>query len=81
MRRTIQGKVISNKMDKTIVVKVDRKVKHPFYGKYIKRSTKLRAHDNDNVANIGDTVVIGESRPIAKTKAWQLIKVMDRGES
>ena len=81
MKRTIQGKVISNKMDKTIVVKVDRKVKHPLYGKYMNRSTKVHAHDNDNVAKIGDAVVIEETRPIAKTKSWQLLKVMERGES
>ena len=81
MKRTIQGKVISNKMDKTIVVKVDRKVKHPLYGKYLNRSTKVHAHDNDNVAKIGDVVVIEETRPIAKTKSWQLVKVMARGES
>jgi small subunit ribosomal protein S17 len=81
MRRTIQGKVISNKMDKTIVVKIDRKVKHPFYGKYITRSTKFYAHDNSNVANIGDIVLIEESRPISKTKSWLLKTVITRGES
>ncbi len=80
MRRTIQGKVISDKMDKTIVVKIDRKVKHPFYGKYITRSTKVYAHDNDNVAKIGDIVLIEESRPISKTKGWLLKTVIERGE-
>lgn len=80
MRRTIQGKVISDKMDKTIVVKIDRKVKHPFYGKYITRSTKVYAHDNDNAAKIGDIVLIEESRPISKTKNWLLKTVIERGE-
>jgi len=76
VKRTLQGEVISNKMNKTIVVKVDRKVKHPLYGKYITRSTKVHAHDEDNVCQIGDTVMIAESRPISKSKSWQLVKVI-----
>ena len=78
IKRTLRGKVISNKMDKTIVVLVERKVKHPLYGKYMTRSTKIHAHDEDNSCNIGDTVVVSESRPISKTKSWQLVEVVDR---
>ncbi len=81
VKRTLQGEVISNKMDKTIVVKVDRKVKHPLYGKYITRSTKVHAHDEDNVCQIGDTVIIAESRPISKTKSWRLAKVVRQGKN
>ena len=78
VKRVLQGKVISNKMDKTIVVKIDRKVKHPLYGKYITRSTKVHAHDANNSCQIGDTVEITESRPISKTKSWQLVEVMEK---
>jgi small subunit ribosomal protein S17 len=78
VKRTLQGKVISNKMDKTIVVKVDRKVKHPLYGKYITRSTKIHAHDENNSCQIGDTVIVAESRPIAKTKSWQLVEIVEK---
>lgn len=75
--RTLQGKVVSNKMDKTIVVLVVRKVKHPLYGKYIKRSTKIHAHDEDNICKEGDVVMIAVSRPISKTKSWRLVKVIE----
>jgi small subunit ribosomal protein S17 len=78
--RILEGKVISNKMDKTIVVKVERKVKHPLYGKYIVRSTKIHAHDEENTCREGDIVAIKEARPISKTKSWQLIKVVERAE-
>ncbi|CAA0080167.1 30S ribosomal protein S17 [BD1-7 clade bacterium] len=70
--RTASGKVVSNKMDKTIVVLVERRVKHPIYGKFITRSTKLHAHDEVNECNIGDTVTVSESRPLSKTKTWSL---------
>lgn len=80
VKRTLQGKVTSNKMDKTIVVKVERKVKHALYGKYVKRSTKVHAHDAENSCNIGDIVIIAETRPIAKTKSWQLVKIIERGD-
>ena len=69
---TTTGKVVSNKMDKTITVLVERRVKHPIYGKYITRSTKLHAHDETNECNIGDEVTITESRPLSKTKTWML---------
>jgi small subunit ribosomal protein S17 len=76
--RTVMGKVVSNKMDKTITVLVERRVKHPVYGKYITRSSKLHAHDADNSCNIGDTVTISESRPLSKTKTWVLQDINER---
>lgn len=80
IKRTLQGKVISDKMDKTIVVLVERKVKHPVYGKYIKRSSKIHAHDEGNVCHEGDWVIIAESRPISKTKQWKLVEVLRKAE-
>lgn len=76
--RTASGKVISNKMDKSIVVLVERRVKHPVYGKIIKRSTKLHAHDSKNECFLGDEVTIKEVRPISKTKSWSLVSVDGR---
>lgn len=77
-KRTLEGVVISNKMDKTIVVKVEHKVKHPLYGKYIRRTTKVHAHDPENICKEGDVVIVTESRPISKTKSWQLLKVITK---
>ena len=74
--RTATGKVVSNKMDKTITVMVERRVKHPVYGKYITRSSKLHAHDEQNQCNIGDTVTVAEYRPISKSKTWKLVEVV-----
>lgn len=74
--RTLTGKVVSDKMDKSIVVLIERRVQHPLYGKSIRRSTKLHAHDENNVAKIGDVVTI-KSRPISKTKAWTLVEVVE----
>ena len=74
------GIVVSDKMDKTIVVRVDRHMKHPIYGKYIKRSKKFMAHDEDNTCQIGDTVKIEEARPRSKRKAWQLLEIVSRAE-
>ncbi len=74
--RTLQGVVISNKMDKSIVVMIERRVKHPMYGKYITRSTKLKAHDEANVCNEGDVVTIREVAPISKSKNWTLVDVV-----
>ncbi len=76
--RTTSGKVISNKMDKSIVVLVERKVTHPVYGKIIKRSTKIHAHDANNECKPGDSVTIQEVRPISKTKSWSLISIDER---
>jgi small subunit ribosomal protein S17 len=78
VKRTVTGRVVSNKMDKSITVMVERKVKHPVYGKYIKRSTKLHAHDANNECNEGDVVTIRECRPISKTKTWVLEKIVER---
>jgi len=76
--RILIGKVVSNKMDKTIVVEVVRRVPHRIYKKIVKRSTKIHAHDADNVCNIGDTVKIQETRPYSKTKAWKLVEVVEK---
>lgn len=76
--RTVSGRVVSNKMDKSIVVLIERRVKHPVYGKIIKRSTKLHAHDANNECNPGDEVTIKEVRPISKTKSWSLVSIDER---
>ena len=78
LARTASGKVVSNKMDKSIVVLVERRVKHPVYGKIIKRSTKVHAHDANNECLPGDEVTISETRPISKTKSWTLVSIDDR---
>ncbi len=77
-RRTLPGTVISNKMDKSITVLVERRVRHPLYKKFIKRSTKLHAHDENNECNQGDKVLIEECRPISKSKSWRLVEVVER---
>ncbi|MFT4520031.1 MAG: small subunit ribosomal protein S17 [Halioglobus sp.] len=77
--RTATGRVVSNKMDKTITVLVERRVKHPVYGKYITRSSKIHAHDESNECGIGDTVTVAESRPISKSKTWKLLEVVESG--
>ncbi len=76
--RTLSGKVVSSKMDKSIVVLIERRVKHPVYGKYVSKSTKIKAHDESNECNEGDLVTIAESRPISKTKSWTLVKIEER---
>ncbi len=78
--RNVTGLVISNKMDKTITVLIERRVPHPIYRKYVRRSTKLHAHDENNECREGDKVMIVQSRPISKTKAWRLVKIVERGE-
>mgnify|MGYP003701716587 FL=1 len=75
--RTLTGKVVSDKMEKSIVVLIERHVQHPLYGKLIRRSTKLHAHDENNTAKIGDVVTIKESRPMSKTKSWTLVEVVE----
>ena len=75
--RTLTGKVVSDKMDKSIVVLIERQVQHPLYGKLIRRSTKLHAHDENNTAKAGDVVTIKESRPVSKTKSWTLVEVIE----
>jgi small subunit ribosomal protein S17 len=76
--RTLIGRVVSNKMEKSATILIERKVKHPLYGKIIKRSTKLHIHDADNTCGMGDTVMIEECRPISKTKSWKLVKVIEQ---
>ena len=76
--RTLQGRVTSDKMDKTITVVIERKVKHPIYGKYIRRSTKVHAHDENNDCQIGDVVVVEQCRPLSKSKTWRFVKLIDR---
>jgi small subunit ribosomal protein S17 len=74
------GKVVSNKMQKTITVAVDRKVKHPIYGKFVNRTTKFKAHDERNTAGIGDTVRITETRPLSKDKRWRLVEIVEKAK-
>ena len=76
--RTLTGRVVSDKMDKSAVVMVERKVRHPLYGKYIRRSTKLHIHDENNECKQGDTVTIRQCRPVSKTKSWALLEVVER---
>ena len=78
LRKTRTGVVSSNKMDKTIVVKVERKIKHPLYGKFLKKTTSFHAHDEKNECSIGDTVKIMESRPLSKTKRWRLVEIVEK---
>ena len=78
LRKTKLGVVSSNRMDKTITVNVERKVKHPLYGKFVKKTTKFHAHDEKNECSIGDTVKIMESRPLSKTKRWRLVEVVEK---
>lgn len=77
-QRTVEGRVVSNKMDKTVTILVERQVKHALYGKYIKRSTKLHAHDADNACNEGDLVRIVETAPLSKTKNWRVVEIVAR---
>ena len=80
LRKTRVGKVVSNKMDKTIVVAVEDHVKHPLYKKIVKRTYKLKAHDENNDCKIGDTVRVMETRPLSKDKRWRLVEIMERAK-
>ena len=80
LRKERVGVVTSDKMDKSIVVKVERKVKHPKYGKFLKRTTKFMAHDEKNESHIGDTVKIMETRPLSKDKCWRLVEIIERAK-
>jgi small subunit ribosomal protein S17 len=80
LRKTRVGLVVSNKMDKTIVVAVQDNVKHPIYGKIIKRTLKLHAHDEENTCNVGDKVEVMETRPLSKTKRWRLVEIIERAK-
>lgn len=76
--RILQGRVVSDKMEKSITVLVERQVKHPLYGKFIRRSTKVHAHDESNDCKIGDTVLVEQCRPLSKTKTWRLVKILEK---
>ena len=78
MRRRLTGKVVSDKMDKTVTVQVDRRMKHPLYGKYVGKSNKYHAHDEKNEYHTGDMVMIEECRPLSKTKAWRVVKLVEK---
>jgi len=80
LRKTRTGKVVSNKMDKTIVVAIEDHVRHPLYGKIVKRTYKLKAHDEDNTCAIGDTVRVMETRPLSKDKRWRLVEIIERAK-
>ncbi|NLA14941.1 MAG: 30S ribosomal protein S17 [Bacteroidales bacterium] len=80
LRKERTGLVVSNKMDKSIVVAVKRKVKHPIYGKYVNKTTRFVAHDQNNECNEGDTVRIMETRPLSKTKCWRLVEILEKAK-
>ena len=76
--RTLQGRVVSDKMDKSVTVMVERQVKHPLYGKFIRRSSKVHAHDENNECGIGDLVIVEQCRPLSKSKNWRLVQVVEK---
>ncbi len=78
LRKTRTGKVVSNKMEKTITIAVERRLKHPLYGKFIKKTMKLKAHDEENICQEGDVVKVMETRPLSKTKRWRLVEVLEK---
>ena len=78
--RVLTGRVVSDKMNQTVTVLIERTVRHPLYGKIIRRSTKVHAHDADNSCRIGDTVTVQECRPLSKTKTWRLVEILERAE-
>jgi len=80
LRKEKIGVVVSDKMEKSIVVAVKRKVKHPIYGKFVNKTTKFHAHDEENTCNVGDTVRIMETRPLSKSKCWRLVEIIERAK-
>ncbi|MBS3786244.1 MAG: 30S ribosomal protein S17 [Gammaproteobacteria bacterium] len=78
VKRTVNGRVVSNRMEQTITVAVERRVRHPLYGKFMRRTTKVHAHDAENACQIGDWVVVEECRPISKSKCWKLVEIVER---
>ena len=80
LRKTKIGVVTSNRMEKTVTVEIERKVKHPMYGKFVKKTTKFHAHDEKNECNIGDTVKIMETRPLSATKRWRLVEIVEKAK-
>jgi small subunit ribosomal protein S17 len=79
-RRERVGVVVSNKMDKSITISVKQKIKHPIYGKFVNKTSKFMAHDEENTCNVGDTVKIGETRPMSKNKRWRLVEIIERAK-
>ncbi|HEX6993834.1 MAG TPA: 30S ribosomal protein S17 [Gammaproteobacteria bacterium] len=79
--RTVVGRVVSDKMNKSVTVAVERLIKHPVYGKYIRRTTKIMAHDEDNACRTGDTVAIAECRPLSKRKSWRVVEIVSRARA
>src|SRR5947199_2845440 len=79
-RKVREGYVVSDKMDKTVVVEVEDRVKHPLYGKVLRRSSKVKAHDEGNVAGVGDLVLISETRPLSATKRWRVVEILERAK-
>ena len=80
LRKTRTGRVISDKMDKTVVISIEDHVKHPIYGKIVKRTKKIHAHDQNNECGVGDTVLIMETRPLSKTKRWRVVKIIEKAK-
>lgn len=80
LRKERTGLVVSNKMEKSIIVQIDHREKHPIYGKFVKRRTRFVAHDEKNECNVGDTVRIGETRPLSKNKCWRLVEIIERAK-
>ena len=80
IKRTQTGRIVSNKMDKSVSVLIERQIKHALYGKYIKRSTKVLAHDEENSCGEGDKVIIAECRPLSKSKSWRVIEILERAQ-
>ncbi len=80
LRKERVGLVVSNKMDKSVIVQIDHREKHPIYGKFVKRRSRFVAHDENNDCNIGDTVLIGETRPLSKNKCWRLVEIIERAK-
>lgn len=80
LRKERIGQVVSSKMQKSITIAVDRKVKHPIYGKFVRKTTKLTAHDENNDCNVGDTVKVMETRPLSKNKRWRLVEIIERAK-
>ncbi len=76
--RTLQGRVVSDKMDKSITVEIERRVKHPLYGKFVRKTSKVHAHDENNDCQIGDVVIVEQCRPVSKTKKWRYVKLIER---
>ena len=76
--RTLQGRVVSDKMDNSITVEIERRVKHPLYGKFVRKTTKVHAHDENNDCQIGDLVIVEQCRPVSKTKKWRYVKLIER---